>query len=381
MAVAQEPRSKEFLERGSALLSRGIAAVEGGAVTVIGLPMPEKDRKRLRYRLSYTSNIPLTRPRGISVEISTACNLRCRICHQWKDSKGKQSLTKDDLNSIIDGIALHFPEAVLEFSGQEPTLNAKLLLDAMGYAKQRNVKTALSTNGMLIDRKFAERLLDCEPHHISVSLDSVTPATHDYLRNRKGSHKKAISAIKNLVAAKNDKNNAKNTAIAITAVVCDQTLEELPILHALGRRLGIDSINYNAFVLDNSYFLAENVGYENEFWVKGDRMAALRRAMEKLVQLQREGVKPTITNPLWQLRLMPSYFEKKDKFSMGRCLAGYNYFHIHKQGDVTVCGKGPFLNIKQYSLRDIWHSLAFYKTRRSIKRCTTPCINNCYVLT
>lgn len=377
MAVTQEPRSKEFLERGSALLSRGIAAVEGGAVTVLGLPMPAKEKKRLRYCASYKSNIPLTKPRGISVEISTACNLRCRICHQWKDSKGKQSLTQQDLRNIIDGIAHHFPEAVLEFSGQEPTVNAKLLFAAMNYAKKQNVKTALSTNGMLIDKKFAERLLECEPHHISVSLDSVTPGVHDYLRNRKGSHTKAVSAIKNLVAA----NKARNTAIAITAVVCDQTLEELPIIHALGRRLGADSINYNAFVLDNSYFLAGKETYENEFWINGKRIAVLRRAMEKLIELKKSEKKPTITNPLWQLRLMPAYFEKKNKFSMGRCLAGYNYFHIHKQGDVTVCGKGPFLNIKQYSLKDIWHSLSFFRTRWRIRQCKTPCINNCYVLT
>ncbi len=366
MAVDREPLTKELLERGSAAISRGMSSVR--------TLLPESRR----YRVSYRSNIPLTSPRGISVEISSACNLRCRICHQWKDSEGKVSLTEIDIRRIIDDIARYFPDAVLEFSGQEPTLNANLLFHSLEYAKHRGVKTALSTNGMLLNWEFAKRLADAEPHHISVSLDSATPDIHDYLRDCKGSHRKVIQALKHLVQAKRRSN--AGTAVSITTVVCDRNIEELSKIHTLGKMLHVDTINYNAFVLDNSYFLAEGEGYDNEFWVPSKRIGVLRKSIQGLLRLRKAGTYPIITNPEWQLREMPSYFEKREKYAARRCLAGYNYFHIHKQGDVTVCGKGPFLNVKQYSLRDIWHSLAFYKTRQRIKRCETPCINNCYVL-
>ncbi len=377
MSLEREPFSKELLERASALAGRALSGAAAAGLR-LAVRSPER-RSSLATSLSYRSNLVLTRPRGISVEISSGCNLRCRICNQWRDSPGKQSLTPDDLRRIIAEMARDFPGAVLEFSGQEPTLNRPLLIDSLAYARERGVPAALSTNGTLIDRAYARELIATQPHHISVSLDSATPAVHDYLRDSHGSHMKAAAAIKHLAAEKAGQGAA--TAVSVTSVVCSQTVQELMALHVLAGKLGADTINYNAFVLDNSYFLAKEHGYGSEFWIGAGKREGLRAAMEELISIKRSNEKPIITNDDWQLQEMPRYFQEKERFVPKRCLAGYNYLHIHKHGDTTVCGKGPFLNVKQYSLRDIWHSLSFARTRRAIRRCATPCINNCYVLT
>lgn len=377
MSVEREPFPKELVERGSALVGRTLSSA-GSACLRLAVRSPER-RSRLAYSLSYRSNLPLTAPRGISVEISSGCNLRCRICSQWRDSPGKQSLALDDMRRIIAEMARSFPGAVLEFSGQEPTLNRPLLMDSLAFARERGVQTAVSTNGTLIDRAYARELIASQPHHISVSLDSATPAVHDYLRQARGSHRKAVSAVRHLASEKARQGAA--TAVSVTSVVCSQTVGELVQLHSLAGRLGADTINYNAFVLDNSYFLARDRGYGSEFWIGAGKMEELRSAVERLISLKRSRELPLITNDEWQLREMPRYFQEKERFVPRRCLAGYNYLHIHKHGDATVCGKGPFLNVKQYSLGDIWHSLSFARTRRAIRGCAVPCINNCYVLT
>lgn len=376
MSVEREPFSKELVERGSALVGRTLSFA-GRACLRLAVRSSER-RSRLAYSLSYRSNLPLTKPRGVSVEVSSACNLRCRICSQWRDPPGKQSLTPEDLRRIIAEMSRSFPGAVVEFSGQEPTLNRPLLMDALAYAQERGVPAALSTNGMLITQEYAKEIIATHPHHVSVSLDSVTPAIHDYLRNSPGSHSKASAAVKRLAEEK--LRQGAQTAVSVTSVVCSQTVQELVGLHGLAGRLGADTINYNAFVLDNSYFLAREQGYGSEFWIGEDKMAELRSAVERLICLKRSKELPLITNDEWQLREMPRYFQEKERFVPRRCLAGYNYLHIHKHGDATVCGKGPFLNVKQYSLGDIWHSLSFARTRRAIRRCAAPCINNCYVL-
>ena len=285
----------------------------------------------------------------------------------------------DDIHRIIQDIATHFPDVILEFSGQEPTMNAPLLFDSLEYAQKQGVRTALNTNAMIVDRPFAQRLIKSAPHHISVSLDGARAKTHDYIRNMPGCHTKVVQAIRNLVECKEEQG--VDTAIAITTVLCDTNLEEMPEMVSLGRELGVDSINYNAFLLDNTYFVAQEELYENcEFWIsKPERLSLLADVVKKLVWLK-ENETPVITNDVRQLQNMPMYFKDKANFSKGKCMAGYNYFHIHKLGDVTVCGKGPFLNVKQYSLHDIWHSYAYYKTRQKIKNCDVPCLNNCFTL-
>jgi len=370
---------KVLLERGSSVAWRGASTLGSSALQVLSAGMSPEKEKLLRYKASYLSGVALTKPRGISLELSTACNLHCKICHQWKDNREKQALDEHDVKGIIDDIAAHFPHAVLEFSGQEPTMNAPLLFFALEYAQQKGVQTALNTNGMVVDRAFAERLVAAEPHHISVSLDGVHAQTHDYLRHMRGSHAKVVRAVQSLVAAKESMRS--RSAVAVTTVLCDTNLEEMPEMHAFAASLGAESLNYNAFVLDNSYFLAPRERYEEcEFWVKEQRLPVLEGVVQDILALKEAGARPAITNDARQLRNFPEYFRNKANFSKGKCLAGYNYFHIHKLGDVTVCGKGPFLNVKQYPLHEIWHSYSYYRTRQLIKQCDVPCLNNCFTL-
>lgn len=333
--------------------------------------------KKIMYMLSRLLGIPFLPPRSISIEIATVCNMRCRICSQWRDSIEEPAISSRDVRKVIDEISRYFPGCILEFSGQEPTTNREVLLGSMEYGQKKDVGTALNTNGLVIDKKFAQGLITREPEHISVSLDGASASTHDYLRNRK-CFAAVINAIQNLVNAKRELS--AKTVISVTSVICSANLDEIIGIHKLANQLGADTVNYNAFVPDNSYFLAPEKGYDSEFWVTGKELPLLREVIREIIKLKKTGVRPLITNPVEQLGQFPIYFEKMSNFPNGRCLAGYNYFHIHKSGAVTVCGKGPFLNIKDRSIRDIWHGPEFCRTRKMIKKCRTPCINNCFHL-
>jgi len=82
----------------------------------------------------------------------------------------------------------------------------------------------------------------------------------------------------------------------------------------------------------------------------------------------------------WLFERFPDYFEKRQKFNRGICLAGYNYFHITNFGEITVCGKGPKLNIRDWNIDEIWNSANFWDTRMKTTKCTKPCLNNCFEL-
>ncbi|MFH1850040.1 MAG: radical SAM protein [archaeon] len=329
--------------------------------------------KALKYSLSYETTLPLVKPRAISIDIGRHCNLRCRICSQWKDNNDNRKLELDDVKGIIDQIHSFCPEAILEFSGQEPLMQKELLFQSLEYATGKGLTLALNTNGTLIGPATARRLVQYRFNHITVSLDAADPGIHDYMRNQDGAHKKAISALKHLLKSRGD----SRIAIAVTAVITNINLDELLKLHRLAAGMGVDCLNYNAYTLDNSYFFNADATYEDEFWVTDDNQEKLKAIVDQLMRLKG---KPQITNSRAQLKAIPGYFRDKQNFKKGACLAGYNYFHITNFGEVTVCGKGPHINLRKHTISMIWDSNEMRKTRLATQACGKPCLNNCFDL-
>jgi MoaA/NifB/PqqE/SkfB family radical SAM enzyme len=317
------------------------------------------------------------KPKTISIDISERCNLKCRICKQWKDKNRHKKLDIKDIKKLIDQISNYFPETILEFSGQEPLLKKELLFDSLDYAKKKNIITALSTNGTLINEDTAKELIKKNLHHISVSLDGFEE-THNYIRNSRNAYQNVISGLKNLLRYK--KKLKSKTAIAVTTVITNKNFRELLPLYNFLNKLGVYCVNYNGYVLDNSYFFAPNEKYNNEFWIDSENIPTFSKIIDKIIELKEKDSKPTITNDISQLKIMPEYFKLKNKFNKGYCLAGSNYFHITNFGEVTVCGKGPQLNIKDNDLMEIWTSKQMQETRKKVKECKIPCLNNCFDL-
>jgi MoaA/NifB/PqqE/SkfB family radical SAM enzyme len=325
----------------------------------------------------YLPDRNLKNPKFISIDISNTCNLRCRICKQWKDENKHEKIKHKDMKTLIDQIKTYFPNTLLEFSGQEPLLKQDLLFNALLYANDVGVKTALSTNGTLVDKKIAKSLITYDMHHISISLDGFEK-THNYLRNSDKAFKSSLQGLKNLLLYK--RKIKSDTAIAVTFVITALNFREIPKFYNFLKKLGVDCINFNSFVIDNSYFFDPSAPYDSEFWIKNKDLNDFKKIVSFLTELKKEESKPTITNSLLQLKLMPDYFEKKQLFNSGKCLAGYNYFHITNFGEVTVCGKGPKLNIKSNNIRVIWLSKQFDRTRKKVENCKKPCLNNCFYL-
>ena len=60
----------------------------------------------------------------------------------------------------------------------------------------KNIPVAIVTNGYLLDKIKALELKDAGVKTIQVSIDGSNPQTHDIFRNKKGSFKKALNAVK-----------------------------------------------------------------------------------------------------------------------------------------------------------------------------------------
>ncbi|MBF0386384.1 MAG: radical SAM protein [Candidatus Omnitrophica bacterium] len=149
----------------------------------------------LRYRRSTDAS----KRRPIVVwNCTRRCNLNCVHCYSDSDDKDYPSeLTTEEAKAMIRGLQ-EFNVPVLLFSGGEPLLRPDLFeLDV--YARERGLRTVISTNGTLITPGVARRIKDTGFEYIGVSLDGIGQ-NNDRFRGKRGAYDAALAGIRNLVA-------------------------------------------------------------------------------------------------------------------------------------------------------------------------------------
>ncbi len=126
--------------------------------------------------------------------LTDRCNLSCVHCYS---RSGPGHDTSGELNTgealdLIDDLAGSGVPLIL-FSGGEPLLRHDLW-ELARHARDRGIRTALSTNGTLIDKEMAEKIHESGIEYVGISLDGATAATHDRFRGIPGAFDRSIGA-------------------------------------------------------------------------------------------------------------------------------------------------------------------------------------------
>ncbi len=123
------------------------------------------------------------------------CNLRCLHCYSSSDASScGAELTTEQAKALIDSIAA-FGCPVLLFSGGEPLLREDLF-ELLAYAKEKELRTVLSTNGTLITDDAAKRLSALNLSYAGISLDGPEQV-HDHFRSFQGAFQATLRGIEN----------------------------------------------------------------------------------------------------------------------------------------------------------------------------------------
>ena len=123
-----------------------------------------------------------------------ACNLRCIHCYYTATAQpDPDELTTAEAKAMIDGLAA-FGAPVLLFSGGEPLLRQDLF-ELGAYAVEHGLRTVISTNGTLIDRKAALRIKEAGFPYVGISVDGIGE-TNDRFRGMTGAFDAALGGIR-----------------------------------------------------------------------------------------------------------------------------------------------------------------------------------------
>jgi radical SAM protein with 4Fe4S-binding SPASM domain len=186
-------------------------------------------------------------PDELQVEVTGACNLRCRMCLvRYAPAIGKKhgALDYEQFLELVESLP-RIKKLTLQGLG-EPLLSPHLV-QMVAYAAKRGARVGFNTNGVLLDRKIAKQLLDANLSWLHVSLDGATEATYEDVRHGPGLHpqpgqfNRVVQNLRNLAELRREQH-LDHPRIQIVFVAMRRNVNELVQLTELASDIGVDEV-------------------------------------------------------------------------------------------------------------------------------------------
>lgn len=266
-------------------------------------------------------------PKSFIVEATNVCNHRCPLCPWHTLMKRKlEYLSYDNFEKIFEKIEKH-AEAISFYLMGEPFLNRDIFR-MIKLCANRNIKTHISSNGMLVEN-FIDEILDSGLSSLQITLDGFRAETHEKYRVG-GNFQKVIKAVKDLTE-KRKIVGKKYPIISIQTLIFKFNENEISDIENFARKHGV-----NHFSIKSPNMGRDSLG-KNEF-----SKTFLNESEE-----YKEYNRIDINNK--------KFYKNKEycpQFSNGVILVS---------GDVVPCcfdydGEATFGNILHEKLEEIWRS-------------------------
>ncbi|MBV9610465.1 MAG: radical SAM protein [Acidobacteria bacterium] len=173
-------------------------------------------------------------PRLVFWEVTKGCNLRCVHCRATATELSSPSdLSTEAALRVVEQIS-SFANPILVLSGGEPLFRADIFQLAR-YGTDRGLRIALATNGTLVTKEVARKIVDSGVRRVSISLDGSDAATHDTFRGIPGAFDATLRGFRNL--------KELGMSMQINMTVTRHNAHQLPALFDLARSIGADALH------------------------------------------------------------------------------------------------------------------------------------------
>jgi radical SAM protein with 4Fe4S-binding SPASM domain len=174
------------------------------------------------------------KPRLVFWEVTKGCNLRCIHCRATAtELSSPNDLPTKKALEIIDQIA-GFSNPILVLSGGEPLYRADIFQLAR-YATDRGLRVALATNGTLVTKGVARKIVDAGVRRVAMSLDGADADTHDMFRGVPGAFENTLQGFRNL--------QELGMSLQINMTVARHNVHQLSAVMDLARNIGADALH------------------------------------------------------------------------------------------------------------------------------------------
>ncbi len=304
-------------------------------------------------------------PLNVLFIVGKKCNSRCIMCDIWKSKEKEESY--EQIKKIIDEIH-SLGVKNITFTGGEPFLR-KDIFKIINYSSKKGLNTTIVTNGTLVNKNLIKQILKSGLKNIYFSIDG-TKNVNDKIRGKEGTFDKTISNMKNLLEVKN-----KELMVSVISVLMNQNLEDILDLIALVKKMHVDSFVMQPIHSQESESAFSITSEKSDLLIQKSRYKTVNEVMNEFIRLKKEN--PSfIENSITYLEQVKRFL-KNEKLRFN-CLAGFSFCGIDAKGNVYPClYQRPVGNVFDSSLKEIWQSDLYNKTRGKMKTCS-KCLLLCH---
>lgn len=312
--------------------------------------------------ISYRTNRGLSKPTRVIFCMTLRCNIKCKQCAIWR-MPSTDELTAEEWKKVISDLRSWLGPYRVQLAGGEIFVR-KDIIDIITHATRNDVLTGVVSNGTLINRELADRIVGSGLGYIHISVDGVTPETHDYIRGIPGLHAITMAALGHLVEA----NKGSGMSICKATIVNKRNMHELTAIVRKAEDMGLDGVIFNP--------LGPTIDSDPEWFKKTDLwfddLPAINAVLDELIAMKKAGAK--ILNPPEQFEGMKEYFAKPTLLMREQCMVGITNLSITAEGNIHTCFKMPPLgNVRQTTPKAVWDSKETREFRKKIKGCDVHC--------
>jgi radical SAM protein with 4Fe4S-binding SPASM domain len=269
-------------------------------------------------------------------------------------ARAENELSTKECLSLIDELKALGTEMLI-LTGGEPLLR-KDIFEIARYASSCGIWVVMGTNGVLLDQRVAEKMIECGVQGVAISIDSIDPEKHNRFRAGPDAWEHSVRALE--ICREN------GLEVLVQTTVMEMNQEEIPQLLEFARDHGAWSFNL--------YFLVKTG--------RGQQMNDLspeqtEEMLELLVGWQDEYRPMLVRSKCAPQFKQLAYQKGVGGLESGGCMAGTAYCRITPQGDVTPC---PYMDVVAGNLRDqsfaeIWQTSPVMQDLRDVKRLKGRC--------
>ncbi len=294
-------------------------------------------------------------PFTISLEPTTACNLRCPECPSGLRAftRPTGNLKEDFFKKTIDELHSNLMYLIFYFQG-EPYINPKFL-DMVQYANKKGIYTITSTNGHFLNDDNAKKTIESGLDRLIISVDGTTQDTYESYR-KEGNLENVLKGARNIVKWKKEMNS-KTPHIIFQFLVVKPNEHQIPEIYRLAKEIGIDEVKLKT---------AQVYDYENG----NDLIPTIDKyARYKQGENGKWSFKNALENHCW--KLWHSCVITWDGLVVPCC---FDKDATHRLGD-----------LKQNTFREVWHNGAYASFRKALLKgrdqidICTNCTEGCKV--
>ncbi|WP_373550455.1 radical SAM/SPASM domain-containing protein [Haliscomenobacter sp.] len=275
-------------------------------------------------------------PFSISIEPTTACNLRCPECPSGLRafSRPTGNLRSDFFRKTIDDLHRDLSFLIFYFQG-EPYINPDFL-DMVQYASQRGIYTITSTNGHFLNEENARKTIESGLDRLIISVDGSTQEVYEQYR-KSGKLEVVLQGARNVVKWKKELKS-KTPHLIFQFLVVRPNEHQIPEIYKLAEEIGIDEVKLKTAQI---YDYAQG----NSLIPIQDQYSRYRRQADGSYRIKNQ-----LLNHCWKLWhacvitwdgvVVPCCFDKDAKYRMG--------------------------NLQEQSLREVWQQEPYREFRQQL---------------